>query len=585
MRVLRRRTNTEFECEKSTFVAEGGEGAVYADGDVAVKIYQDQSSMIPEGKIAELAAVATPDILAPLDVVLENGRPVGYEMLVAEECLALPKIYPRSWRKDHGLDPSTAMGLVLQLRKNYAHIHGEQVFVGGGAWTRGSYLVVDGNDMNFLVRTDFSGIVHIDVDSYQTPGYPPTAIMPSVRDPRTKDFNEETDWYTFALVAFSLMIGIHPFKGGHPDYAVGKMLERMKDGASALTPGAQLPKPCMPFDVIPATWRTWFEGVFHHGDRSAPPTTAEAVALVVPKVAASPATLVELSPVIRIDEGLSVVHAVRTADGMVVALSDGTLSTGHLSQLWASKFARLADALGVTQRTRQAVAFWKDGPWLKGYDVCSGEALEPLMADAVTSSNGLVHYQRGASLMEIKFLEHADPMRMTGHLVASVAPKAVRLFPGVAIQGLLGATWASMLPKPGRCVQVRLKEIEGQRILDAQFVGGQAKDGRSGVLKVAVDNKGNIDVHTWHGLWAGRARFELHEVEEDVGTPDFNLVELDTGTCVSVETDGTITMFKPGTTKKVALQDDVLANARLFTDAGTLLVALDDGLYSAKMRS
>ena len=58
--------------------------------------------------------------------------------------------------------------------------------------------------------------------------------MMSIRDPLTpkNGFNKLTDWYSYAIVTFQMYIGIHPFKGIHPDYKPKDLELRMKDGAS-----------------------------------------------------------------------------------------------------------------------------------------------------------------------------------------------------------------------------------------------------------------------------------------------------------------------------------------------------------------
>ncbi len=587
MRFFLQGADRTVSCNEQNFVAQGGEGAVYVDGENAIKIYERPELMIPAGKIAELSAIATEDILAPLGVVLRQDRPVGYWMKYASRCLPLPKIYPRSWRAKNGLDPAAAVVLVLALRNNYGHVHGEQCLVNVTAptWKPGANLVIDGNDMNFLAREDLSGLVHIDVDSYKTASYPPTAIMESVRDPTTRDFTVETDWYSFAIVAFSLMVGIHPFKGTHPDYKPGQMLERMKDGASALLPAVRLPKPCMPLDVIPPAWRTWLKGHFHHGDRSPPPTSAAAVSVTMPKmVAATPGAIVTLTKVLGTDA--PVVHLVRSADGLFASLADGSFAIGMRKFRLRGAVNPAPDAVGVTPRLRQPVGFWLSsaGGWLKGINLASGDDLVGVLrADAVvTSEDGLVHLRRGEDLLEMRYLE-GDTIRAIPERIGAVAARSSSLFPGVVVQSLLGATYASLLPKAGRCVQVRLKEIEGKRLVDARFVGGRGVDGKTGVLVVAVARRGQIDLHTWSGLWAA-GRFEFHELESDVGTPEINLAELDTGICIAVTADGAVRIFKPGRVGGQMLQDEALSSARLHAGGGRLLALLDDGVYTAVMK-
>lgn len=47
----------EVSLTKADFVAEGGEGQVYARGPIGYKIYHDTSKAIPLGKIQELSGI------------------------------------------------------------------------------------------------------------------------------------------------------------------------------------------------------------------------------------------------------------------------------------------------------------------------------------------------------------------------------------------------------------------------------------------------------------------------------------------------------------------------------------------------
>ena len=111
----------------------------------------------------------------------------------------------------------------------------------------------------------------IDVDSYQTPGFKATALMDSVRDRHchNNQFTPDTDWFSFGIVSFQMFIGIHPYKGKHPDLA--DMDARMMQNISALNKAVSVPKVCYAFDVIPQAYLCWYKAVFEQGKRCAPP--------------------------------------------------------------------------------------------------------------------------------------------------------------------------------------------------------------------------------------------------------------------------------------------------------------------------
>src|SRR5689334_17131350 len=166
---------------KNEFKAAGGEGAVYVKGGIAYKLYGQMDhdgrftpappKMIPPGKMQELSAISEPYIIKPETPVLDaTGTPFGYTMRALPDAVALCQLFPKAFRDRHHLTPDHMLKLVQRLRAGVAHIHSKGI------------LLVDLNEMNFLVDTAFATVYFIDVDRYQTAHYTATAIMPSIRD-------------------------------------------------------------------------------------------------------------------------------------------------------------------------------------------------------------------------------------------------------------------------------------------------------------------------------------------------------------------------------------------------------------------
>ncbi|OAD21092.1 hypothetical protein THIOM_003154, partial [Candidatus Thiomargarita nelsonii] len=79
---------------KTDFVAEGGEGELYAKGDQIFKIYNDPKKMISVAKIQELARLDKPNIIRPQAVLLDNkDRIVGFSMARVKQSVALPRLF------------------------------------------------------------------------------------------------------------------------------------------------------------------------------------------------------------------------------------------------------------------------------------------------------------------------------------------------------------------------------------------------------------------------------------------------------------------------------------------------------------
>lgn len=387
----------------------------------------------------------------------------------------------------------------------------------------GGALVIDPNENNFLMRDDFSGLVAIDVDSYATRAYPATAILPIVKDPQYPGFSRGSDWYGFGLLAFALMVGCHPFKGSMAGYGrkAADITQRMKDGASALQASARLPPTCLPLDVIPGVWRDWLETHLHTSERPLPPTIS--------------------------GNGVAVAVQVFAASDVI--------------------YERVGDLPGWLPIGVK--------PGRRGFIELVGAELR---ADTVTEIDGRIHLLANGNLSEL--VRSPALGWAVGRTIGQVSKHSSQLFPGVAIQYALGSCFASILSRPGRCAQVRLREIEGARLISAKFAGGAGKPKKTGVLRVAVDRAGQIEVHTWAGLFPGA--FAAHWIDE-VDVASVEVAELDTGVAAISHPDGAEIFRVSKPSDRRMIKDPKLAAAVLTSDRGTLLAQLDDGVYSARL--
>ncbi|MFT5683915.1 MAG: DNA-binding helix-hairpin-helix protein with protein kinase domain, partial [Myxococcota bacterium] len=243
---------------RADFAGAGGQASVYARGDTAYKVYTDPTHAIPASRIQALSSLSDPRILRPQRLLLRRTTPVGYTMRYLPDATPLCAAFPRAYRDRHGITRDNVVACMADLAGLIEQVHA------AGA------LIVDLNPMNILL--DDAGAPHlIDVDSWQLPGFPATAIQDAIRDRHAPPgvFSEGTDWFSFAVVCFQALIGIHPFKGRHA--SVKGIDDRMKAGISALSGAVRLPGVCYPLDHLPPSWRAWMTDVFHHHVRTPPP--------------------------------------------------------------------------------------------------------------------------------------------------------------------------------------------------------------------------------------------------------------------------------------------------------------------------
>lgn len=246
-------------------VASGGEGAVYRKDRQVFKLYFDPQKALMAGmeeKIRLLASLRHPDIIAPQAPVFDaNGGFIGYAMAFCDGT-PLVKTFTNTWRDQNGFGDRESAALVENMRCAVAEVHAMQA------------LMVDGNETNYL----FNGLRPklIDVDSWQIGRFPATAIMTSIRDYASAGFSETSDWFAWAIVSFQVFTGTHPYKGTHPAFRRGDLEARMRANASVFDPQVTLSAAVRDLALIPPTLYAWYEGVFQHGERSAPPSVLAA---------------------------------------------------------------------------------------------------------------------------------------------------------------------------------------------------------------------------------------------------------------------------------------------------------------------
>ena len=539
---------------QADFKAQGGEGAVYVKGSTAYKVYADPAKMIAPAKIQQLAVLTLPEIVRPQEVILDAGRtPIGYTMPSIPQGLVLCQTFPRAFRERVGLTPEKSLGLVRALQKGVQHVH-----------ERG-LLIVDLNEMNFLVDSAFGRVYFIDVDSYQTPSFPATALMDSVRDRHAAGWNAGTDWFSFALVSFQMFVGIHPYKGKHPNLKT--LDDRMAQNVSVFSPDVSIPAACLPFDVIPATYRDWYRAVLERGERVPPPDSVTAV-LLVPK----PAVLVAGTGQFQITEMLR-------GGGPVLSFTHGLLLT---TEGIYQNGRRVADAGPGTQialtEAGRPVRATLDAGHLRLWDITAGvEIFVTATGETLTATDGRLHVKSGDALREVEFLETPGRLLATLKTVGTVLEQATQLFEGVALQSLVGAWYASLLPRRGECHQVRLPELDGFQVLDAKF--------QSGVLLVLAAQNGLFQKL----IFRFSPDYTAHDTRTvpAVAAHALNFTVLTQGMCLHLTESDELELFpaKMGASGLKILADPTLAgDCRLLSDGTQALFARAESLYRFAMR-
>ena len=447
-------------------LATGGEGAVYAKAGRVYKVYLDPAKALRAGmdrKVAELAKLRHPGIAAPTGLLRDKkGEFLGLALpLVAGE--ALCRAFTNGWRDQNQFGASETGQTVQRMREVtlFAHQH--------------RALMVDANEMNWLLNG--TQPVAIDVDSWQLPGFPATAIMQSVRDFSQNSFSEGSDWFAWAVVTFTLWTGIHPYKGTHPDFPRGALEPRMRAMASVFDPRVRLPGAARPVSEIPPALRAWYEQVFQSTERTPPPS---------PQAGAVGA---QTAPRLRVTQTLSgtlKLERLGNAGGRVLAAFNGFVLAKQAGavQLWdavAKAAVRKAAQEDLSALLRQDAAVLRTGfgrimvrldraaGLVRATDLDSGETASlACRGERLWQSAGRVFaVVPGVSngLLEL------DVSKLGARIVVSVrhqwpvAALSTQLLRGVFVQDCLGAPFVGALEGEG-LLQAPAPQLRGYRIVE-----------------------------------------------------------------------------------------------------------------------
>lgn len=551
----------------SDFVASGGEGAVYVKAGTAYKLYGHDDNgtfvfapkkMLSLGKMQELSVLSHPDIIKPETIVRDKkGVPVGYTMRALPDALCLCQTFPKAFKDRSHLTPDKMLQMVQKLQTGVQHVH------------QSGLLVVDMNEMNFLVdaRT-FDHVYFIDVDSYQTPHFPATAIMDSIRDRHNAAFSPLTDWFSFGIVSFQMLVGIHPYKGKHP--TLQTIDERMASNVSVFHSDVRLPQTCLPFSVVPQAWRDWYEAVFDKGVRVAPPADLFPVLIVAPII-----TRAAGSNHFDVEEIGSFDGEILACVGNVVLTTTGVyVGTRRMGDAPSA-----GSPLAVTPEQRLPVLGRIENGQVVLTDVTRNVDLPlPIAASEIRAAMGRIHVRQNGRLLEVSFTELPSKIIPSVAVIGSLLPQATQLWEGVVTQNLLGAMYVALLPAPGAFHEVRLPELDGCRVVDAKF--------ERGVL-IVVGEKNNF-----YNRWIFRFRenlqtYELFSTTNDVPLVGINFTVLDSGVVVLMNENEEIELFSRTCGKmgvKIIADHAITGDCRLFSRGVQTLFARDGRLFKFTMK-
>lgn len=514
---------------RNDFIFQGGEGKVYGKGDVAYKIYDDPKKTIPEAKIRELAGISHPNVIKPLDMLLDaKNVPVGFAMQWVKNGVPLVKLFTNDFRVRNGITDDTVAELVEAAREMLVSVHSA------------GCLVVDGNEFNFLVDgAEFKTPFLIDVDSCQTPSFPATAIMASIRDPHSSTFSELTDWYSFAILSCRLFVGIHPFKGRHPDYSRkkyggGLLQKRMEDHISIFNPKVTVPPSARDFGCIPKNYMNWFAEVFEKGKRLPPPSAAGILVAVAPQFRSVHGT--DNFEIKKTREFDSEIVGYRVVYGFEIVKTVGKIHIGR-SEYPAGKHA---DAVFTPKKAEPVLVDIENGVMrFSPADSKTRIHAAPIECSEKMIVENRVFARNQGSLIELSVVDGpSGDIFVAVESTWNIMPNSSTIFDGVIFQSVLGKPHL-FIPMPksgarGACANVYVPELEGRRVVDAKYENG---------VCMIVANKDGIYSRLTLKFDENHRSYDC-QAANDVDNHTVNFTVLDNGVCVAANKDRQVEIFR-----------------------------------------
>lgn len=563
MEVTIKGTKKKIRLSKSNFVAAGGEGQIYKKTPKAYKIYTNPKSMLSYAKIQELSVIKNSNVIKPEEILLNLAqKPVGYSMTHVKDTYALCQIFPKVFRDSTGFDVKASLHIIQRMQKTISDLHKLDI------------LIVDMNEMNFLIDKMFKEVYFIDVDSYQTKSFPATAIMESIRDwvaeKNGQPFSQLTDWFSFGILSFQIWVGMHPFKGKHP--TVKGIKARMLAQLPLFHKEVKFPKVCLPFNIIPQAYRDWYKGMFAYGNRAAPPTDGVQT-LVIPVIVQTVAGN-ESFDVVEIFEYNSDIVKYISIDGTRVTITTDDL---YIANSVVPQTCNKNIHVGITSMNKVISAVIEDGDVLLFNSSDRNIPQYAIQAEEMMSYKGRIYIKNGDTFSEIDFVEMGKTLHAVPHPVANVMENATKLFDGVVIQNVLGSFVASIFPESKSHYQVQCPEFKGYQIVEAKF--------DTNVLIVIGSKEGKYDkfVMKFDDKFSS---YSLRKVE-DISYCGINFAVLDNGIVVHINEDEEIEIFsskKDSNKVKVIDNNAIDGDMKLFSDGAKVVFAKGKKLYQLKMK-
>lgn len=462
MKVIIGNKKRSISLSDNDFLNSGGQANIYAKDKFVYKIYHDPLELAPNEKIYELMKFQNDNVVMPENLIYnqKSKERLGLVFRWLKNCLTLHDASSNGYWRDHRITKEVARDIVIKIQSTISKTH------------KAGFLIVDLNPLNILIKQGVFDHFFIDTESWQTKNHPATAIMPNIRDPKTKKFSKLTDWYSFAVISCEFFLGIHPFKGIHPDFGKpNDVQKRMQAGASIFDKGVKLNR-VRDFSVIPANYRDWYCKVFKNDERIPPPEKAGNYILKD-----------GLRKIVSSTDKLSV-ELLKEYPGEI--LSHHFVSGKRIiilrNQIFIDDNSFPFDGKPVLSYDNKILFVKSTGNEVKVFiPEISQEKVFPYNHSQYMISNNKLFLKQNAHLNQVEIYETGSSFFFLNKSQWPIMPKSTTLFNGCCIQNVLGKKYVLI---PGYS-NIRIPELDSVKVVTVTRQ-------HNIILAVVVDNLSNM---------------------------------------------------------------------------------------------
>lgn len=531
------------------FMASGGEASIYSYGSKVCKIFHSPQKMIPELKIQELSNLTKNNIIKPIDILSDqNGMNIGFTMEKISG-VHLCKLFINSIKIKNNISQNDILDILKKMIDTIKHIH------------KNKCLMVDGNELSYLVN---KGIVYfIDVNSYKTISYPPTAIMPTIKDFHSNYFSELTDWFSFGIVSFQLFVGMHPFAGVTPKYnkkGIDATIERMKNNITVFNGGKLMPN-ANSLDIIPNNYKEWYRNLFVKGERTPPPESFGSVSSIQFKSSTAKSSGdIELTLLTKFEFVYSSINY-KNINGNNIYITQypnnySCILNGKL--IWSAR-SRYDMLLLPVNNTPILIG---DG------QIKIGNQIKKYQGKYFISDNRL--FVASNFLSEVVFKKLARKVIISYTNNTAINKNSLQVLDGFAYQESLGKKFL-IVPNSTVCRIIHIKELEKYRIIDGKYLNN--------ICMLLLFNNGSYNKAI---IRFDKSIYDIRFVDSTQN--GINFAVLDNGICARFTEDDKLELFlnKVGDTSLKIIKGHISNSMKLF-NKGNALIGIDAGnVYQIK---